>query len=145
MHNGDLQSFSTFSCLLFRQQQRLPKIFRVTQNTACTQVPNMQCFRGSKTGRTARPVAACSPASTKRRTYCSQSRLREQNRYKTEVLCGQSIMNDWRLAFRSGIGLGSGFAMQVAGRAEVDDAVALLIAVLLAVESQLAGGDEDRA
>ena len=35
--------------------------------------------------------------------------------------------------------------MQVAGRAEVDDAVALLIAVLLAVESQLAGGDEDRA
>ena len=35
--------------------------------------------------------------------------------------------------------------MQVAGRAEVDDAAIVVVAVLLAVESQLAGGDEDRA
>lgn len=58
---------------------------------------------------------------------------------------GQRMGQRVDAALRSGVGLGSGLALQVAGRAEVDDAAIVVVAVLLAVERQLAGGDEDRA
>ena len=62
----------------------LPKIFRVTENTACCWVQNIQCSGTQKTGRILRPVPACSPANLKRRTFRSRSRHREQNCTKTE-------------------------------------------------------------
>ena len=58
---------------------------------------------------------------------------------------GQRMGQRVDAALRSGVGFGSGLALQVACRAEVDDAAVAVIAVLLAVERQLAGGDEDRA
>ena len=58
---------------------------------------------------------------------------------------GQRMGQRVDTAFRGGVGLGSGLALQVAGRAEVDDAAVVAITVLLAVEGQLAGGDENRA
>ena len=48
-------------------------------------------------------------------------------------------------ALRSGVSFDSGLALQVARRAEVNDAAVAAVTVLLAVERQLAGCDEDRA
>lgn len=48
-------------------------------------------------------------------------------------------------ALRGGVGLGAGLALQVACRAEVDDASVAAVAVLLAVEGQPTRGDEGRA
>lgn len=48
-------------------------------------------------------------------------------------------------ALRGGVGLGAGLALQVACRAEVDDAAVAAVAVLLAVEGQPTRGDEGRA
>ena len=46
-------------------------------------------------------------------------------------------------ALRSGVGFGSGLALQVACRAEVDDAAVAVIAVLLAVEVAAEAGDRE--
>lgn len=58
---------------------------------------------------------------------------------------GQRVGQRVDAALRGGVGLGAGFALQVARRAEVDDAAVAAVAVLLAVEDQPARGDEGRA
>lgn len=58
---------------------------------------------------------------------------------------GQRVGQRVDAALRGGVGLGAGLALQVACRAEVDDAAVAAVAVLLAVEGQPARGDEGRA
>lgn len=58
---------------------------------------------------------------------------------------GQRVGQRVDAALRGGVGLGAGLALQIACRAEVDDAPVTAIAVLLAVEGQPARGDEGRA
>lgn len=58
---------------------------------------------------------------------------------------GQRVGQRVDAALRGGVGFGAGLTLQVARRAEVDDAAIAAIAVLLAVEGQPARGDEDRA
>ena len=58
---------------------------------------------------------------------------------------GQRVGQRVDATLRGGVGLGAGFALQVACRAEVDNAAVAVVAVLLAVEGQPARGDEGRA
>ena len=58
---------------------------------------------------------------------------------------GQRMGQRVDAALRGGVGLGAGLALQVACRAEVDNAAVAVVAVLLAVEGQPARGDEGRA